>query len=59
MPAVTKLSASSQVVELENAGKVIKEHLQADASRVPELDVALIGTGGILHFSRILDKWVR
>jgi hypothetical protein len=33
-------------VELENAGKIIEEHLRADATRVPDLDVALVSTGG-------------
>ena len=44
MPSQTKLSVVT--TELENAGKIIEEHLRADASRVPDLDVALVSTGG-------------
>jgi len=40
----TKLSVAT--AELENAGKIIEEHMRADASRVPDLDVALVTTGG-------------
>ncbi|KAG8827238.1 hypothetical protein FRC19_004757 [Serendipita sp. 401] len=46
MPVSTKLSASVPIADLESAGKVINEHIKADASRVPELDVALVATGG-------------
>ena len=41
MPVSTKLNASVPIAELETAGKVIREHIQADATRVPDLDVAL------------------
>jgi hypothetical protein len=44
MPLQTKLSVVT--AELENAGKIIEEHLRTDASRVPDLDVALVSTGG-------------
>lgn len=47
-------SAKLSVVtaELENAGKLIEDHLRADASRVPDLDVALVSTGGVLWFQK-------
>lgn len=45
MPALKLATATPNVGDLENAGRVIKEHLQADAARVPELDVALATSG--------------
>ncbi|KIM34387.1 hypothetical protein M408DRAFT_94881 [Serendipita vermifera MAFF 305830] len=47
-PLTMALSTKLSVVtaELENAGKIIEDHLRADASRVPDLDVALVSTGG-------------
>lgn len=38
-------SASASLAQLEIAAKLISDNLQADASRVPDLDVAL-GIGG-------------
>lgn len=46
MPAPTKLSSSPTIADLEHASKIIKDNLQADAGRVPELDVALVAAGG-------------
>lgn len=46
MPAPTKLSSSPTIADLESASKIIKDNLQADAGRVPELDVALVAAGG-------------
>jgi len=34
--------------ELENAAKIIEEQLRSDCSRIPDLDVALISSGGKL-----------
>lgn len=48
MPAATKLNTAAPLAQLEIAGKLISENLQADATRVPELDVALV-TGGGAH----------
>ena len=48
MPAATKLNAVAPLAQLEIAGKLISENLQADAARVPDLDNALVTGGGAL-----------
>jgi hypothetical protein len=48
MPAATKLNAVAPLAQLEMAGKLISENLQADAARVPDLDNALVTGGGAL-----------
>jgi hypothetical protein len=54
MAPQTKLSVVT--AELENAGKIIEEHLRADASRVPDLDVALVSTGGWAYLQISLPR---
>ncbi len=48
MPAATKLNTVAPLAQLEIAGKLISENLQADAARVPDLDNALVIGGGAL-----------
>ncbi|CCA71270.1 related to NUP170-nuclear pore protein [Serendipita indica DSM 11827] len=53
MPVSAKLNASVPIADLETAAKTIKEHIQADAARVPDLDVALGALSGKPALHRI------